>query len=132
MLSPEQNKAAPLGGGYRLVPLHRAEEGAPLRLSLVVQDSAEPVGGQFVLLRDFADASVYLGGVADAAGTVREWIEVWVQNIENFATSFPSRTEAVSNRVLDESWQRRAAAFREIEPQNFLSTGWEHAHPPPL
>jgi hypothetical protein len=132
MLSPEQNKAAALGGGYRLVALHRADEAVPLRLSLVVQDSAEPVGGQFVLLRDFADASVYLGCIADAAGTVREWIEIWVQNIENFATSFPSRTESASNRLLDELWVRRATAFREIEPDTFLSTGWETEHPPPI
>jgi hypothetical protein len=132
MLSPEQNKAAPLGGGYRLVPLHRADEAAPLGLSLVVQDSAEPVGGQFVLLRDLADASVYLGGIADAAGTVREWLEIWVQNIDHFATSFPSRTESTSNRILDEHWTRRATAFREIEPETFLSTGWESQHPPPI
>ena len=101
MLSPEQNKAATLGGGYRLVALHRADEEVPLRLSLVVQDSAEPVGGQFVLLRDFADASVYLGCAADAAGSVREWLEIWVQIPElRYELSFAHRirVESIARR----------------------------------
>src|SRR5215210_6003764 len=120
MLSAETKQAGSLGAGYRAVPLQRADEAAPLRICLVVQESAEPVGGPFVLLRDLPDASIYLGCVTDAAGSVREWIEIWVQNLENLAGIFPAWRQAVSNRSLDESWTRRADLFRAMHDGEFI------------
>src|SRR4029453_15549697 len=97
MLSAEQKEAGPLGGGYRAVSLFAGEHDAALRICLLVQGSAEPIGGPFVLLRDLADASVYLGCITDAAGVVRGGIEIWVQNLENFSTSFPAYQQSASN-----------------------------------
>ncbi len=132
MLPAESQESGPLGGIYRAVPLHKRDKGAPLRLNLLVQDNAEAVGGPFVLLRDLADASVYLGCITDSGGTVREWIEIWVQNLENFASSFPAHQDAASNASLNERWSARAASFRDIEPEVFILTGWESAHPLPI
>ena len=97
MLPAEPTETSPLGGVYRAVPLYRRDKTAPLRLCVVVQDNAEAVGGPFVLLRDLADASVYLGCIIDAGLTVREWIEIWVQNLENFSTSFPAYRQNATN-----------------------------------
>ena len=132
MLPSETTETSPLGGVYRAVPLYRRDKTTPLRLCVVVQDNAEAVGGPFVLLRDLADASVYLGCIIDAGLTVREWIEIWVQNLENFGNSFPAYRQSATNAVLDERWSTRADAFREIEPESFVVTGWESAHPNPI
>ena len=132
MLPAESTETSPLGGVYRAVPLYRRDKTVPLRLCVVVQDNAEAVGGPFVLLRDLADASVYLGCIIDAGLTVREWIEIWVQNLENFSASFPAYRQSATNAVLDERWTARADAFREIEPESFVVTGWESMHPSPI
>jgi hypothetical protein len=132
MLSAKANEAAVSGGGYRIVPLHNGDEGAAIRICLVVQQSPDAVAGPFVLLRDLADASVYLGCLVDAAGAVREWLEIWVQNVAHFESSFPAARAVASNRVLDENWSRRARAFQELEPESFLATGWETRHPEPI
>ena len=132
MLSAESNQAGSLGAGYRAVPLQRLAETTPLRVCLVVQESAEPVGGPFILLRDLADASVYLGCVTDAAGSVREWIEIWVQNLENLRGLFPAWRQAVSNHKLDESWTRRAEVYRTLDRGSVISSGWESANPRPI
>ena len=132
MLPAEPTETSPLGGVYRAVPLHRRDKTVPLRLCVVVQDNAEAVGGPFVLLRDLADASVYLGCIIDAGLVVREWIEIWVQNLENFSTSFPAYRQTATNALLDERWIARADAFRDLEPEAFVVTGWESTHPLPI
>src|SRR5690349_6577472 len=118
--------------GCRVVPLHRGDEGAPLRIGLVVKGSPESPGGAFVLLRETADASVYLGAVTDVAGRIRDWLEIWVQNVDQFAAAYPAWRESASNAVLDARWAQRAEAFRALEPASFLATGWENAPPWPV
>src|SRR5688500_14277712 len=100
--------------GYRVVPMQAGAEGLALRICLVVKESPKPVGGAFVLLRESADASVYLGAVADAGGRVREWLEIWVQNTDRFAASFPAYRESATNLDLDARWAQRAEAFRAL------------------
>lgn len=121
-----------LGAGYRAIPLRPGDPHAPLQLCLIVQDKGDQVSGTFVLLRNLADAAVYLGCIADAGGAVREWIEVWVQNLENFAAAFPAYHLTAANSILDANWTARAEAFRLIEPESTIATGWESSPPPPL
>jgi len=121
-----------LDAGYRVVPLQSAASGAALRVGLVVKSTSEAAGGAFILLREIADASVYLGAVTDADSRVREWLEIWVQNIDRFATSFPAYRDCASNAVLDAQWTQRAAAYRTLESASFLSLGWEAAPAPPI
>ena len=109
MLPSESTETSPLGGVYRAVPLYRRDKTAPLRLCVVVQDNAEAVGGPFILLRDLADASVYLGCIIDAGLTVREWIEIWVQNLENFSASFPAYRQS--------AMEAADSAFRRVLSQ---------------
>lgn len=102
-----------------------------MRLCVLVRQTPDPAAGHFVLLRDLHDAMVYLGCVMDAAGRLREWIEVWVQNVDGLETSLPGYRATFSNAALDARWASLAAAFREVEPEIFIGTGWESCHPLP-
>src|SRR5688572_3280856 len=115
MSSAERREACSVHPGYRVVPLHRDEDGVPFGLCVVVKESADPIAGAFVLLRDLADASVYLGCTVDDAGTVHDWLEIWVQNIDRFAAAFPACRDASCNRFLDGRWAQRADAFMELD-----------------
>src|SRR5262245_19052121 len=69
-----------LPDGYLALPVHRVDE-SPLRLCVVVRQTPDPGAGQFVILRELHDARVYAGCVTDAGGRLREWVELWVQNV---------------------------------------------------
>ena len=125
-------EASSLDESYRLVPLQREGAQAPLRICLVVKASPNAVGGAFVLLRETADASVYLGAMADAAWRVHEWLEIWVQDIDRFSESYPAYREGATNPGLDARWAQRAEAYRALEPGAFLSLGWESEPAPPI
>jgi hypothetical protein len=115
---------------YRLVLLQKEDERTPLRICLVVKINAQALGGAFVLIRETADASVYLAAMTDAAGRVHEWLELWVQDVDHFAASYPGYRDAATNPTLDARWTQRAEAFRTLEPASFLALGWEAAPAP--
>jgi len=117
--------------GYLAIPVNAADQGAALRLCVLVRETPDPAAGHLVLLRDLHDAAVYLGCVVDACGRPREWIELWVQNVEGLEASLPSFRETFSNHALDARWRAQAAALAELEPGRVVSTGWETAHPRP-
>src|SRR6185503_16806084 len=125
--------AQPVGipEGYRALPIHQTGE-APLRLCVLVRPTPDPVAGHFILLRDLHDALVYLGCVTDAGGQVREWVELWVQNVDGLEASLPAYRETFSNASLDERWSRQAETFHTLRPAQLLRTGWESTHPLPI
>jgi hypothetical protein len=131
----EHPKAAPsdlgIPEGYAAIPISPADTSAPLRLCVLVRQTPDPAAGRLVLLRDLHDAMVYLGCVTDASGRAREWIELWVQNVDGLETSLPAYRETFSNPLLDARWSERARAFRDVAPERFIQTGRESAHPPP-
>ena len=114
------------------VPLHFPAEHNPLRFCVIARTRPDPVAGSFVLLRDLADASVYLGCIADAGGRVWDWIELWVQNPDKLHASLANLREHLSNAVLDERWARFCETFLQTDPENTLVTGWETNHPLPM
>ncbi|MGA2138350.1 MAG: hypothetical protein ABSH14_05765 [Verrucomicrobiia bacterium] len=114
-----------------MIPLHEVPDGVPMRLGVIVRESADPVGGNLVLLRSSPDTHVYLGCLADAGGRVKEWVEVWVQNLDGVKDGPLAYRESLSNRILDERWSKLAEALRELEPEGFIQTGWEVTHPAP-
>src|SRR5438552_3361814 len=102
-----------LPAGYLAIPIHETGE-APLRLSVLVRQTPDPVAGHFVLLRDLHDALVYLGCIIDARGGIREWVELWVQNVDGLESSLPAYRETFSNHSLDGRWTKTAEAFRAL------------------
>ncbi len=117
--------------GYRAVPISESDQGAALRLCVLIRQTPDPVAGHFLVLRDLPDAVVYLGCVSDVSGTVREWIELWVQNVDGLEASLPAQRETFSNHALDARWKRNAEQLRALNPECLLETGWESSHPLP-
>jgi len=117
--------------GYVAIPVSAADEAAALRVCVLARQTPDPAVDHLVVLRDLHDAVVYLGCIADAAGRPREWIELWVQNIDGLETSLPAYREMFSNHALDARWAAQAQSFCELDPGNFIQTGWESAHPSP-
>jgi hypothetical protein len=103
-----------------------------LRLGILVRPMPDPVEGSFYRLRDLPDAHVFLGCVLDAGGQVREWLEIWVQNVEGLAVSLANYREHFANSVLDQRWRVRTAILREVNPGDSLETGWNQEHPTPV
>jgi hypothetical protein len=116
--------------GFLAVPVHRGNE-APLRLCVLARQTPDPAAGQLIILRELHDARVYAGCVTDAGGRLREWVELWVQNVDGLDASLPAYRETFSNHALDHRWHEHADALAEIAPESFLETGWESEHPRP-
>jgi len=112
--------------------LEPAAPSAALRLGLVCKENPDPIGGLLISLGETGDASIYLGCVTDAAGRVREWLEVWVQNLENLEKRFPAHVPIFCNQLLDRQWMERAERWTSAAPEFFVVTGWERQHPLPL
>ena len=117
--------------GYAAIPIQESELGATVRLCVLVSQTPDPTAGHLVLLRDLPDAMVYLGCLTDAGGRLREWTELWVQNVDGLESSLPALRESFSNHNVDKRWTGMAAGFRSLNPNGFIQTGWEDAHPLP-
>src|SRR6266700_3183016 len=128
---PAPQTTGKLPEGYRAVPVGEWDKGAALRLCVVLRQTPDPVAGHFLILRDLHDAVVYLGCVSDVSGTVREWLELWVQSVEGLEASLPAQRETFCNHALDARWQRNAEQLRALNPECLLETGWESRHPLP-
>ena len=117
--------------GFLPIPIHETSPGMPLRVCVLVRRAPDPVAGPFVLLRDLPDAMVYLGCVADAEGRLREWIEIWVQNVDGLESSLPALRQSFSNRTIDQRWGEQSETLATLDPAGTLRTGWEKKHPLP-
>lgn len=118
--------------GYRAVPISEADKRSPLRLCAVVREAPDPVAGIFVLLRDTAEESIFLGCLLDKGGHVHLWVELWIQNINNLETSLQIHRETLSNHALDERWKRRAAFFARRDRSSKIEIDSETVHPLPI
>ena len=88
--------------GYIAIPIQESEAGATMRLCVLARQTPDPAAGQLVLLRDLPDAMVYLGCLTDAGGRLREWAELWVQNVDGLESSLPALRETFSNHGMDQ------------------------------
>jgi hypothetical protein len=130
--APAGAGAGSLPEGYVPIPLNAGQLHAPIRLCAVVRQQPDPVGGHLVVLRDAADARVYLGCLVDAGGRVHQWAEVWVQSLDTIHNTLAAWRESLSNAALDTRWQRQFQAFAAADPTLLFRTGWETRHPLPL
>lgn len=131
MPTPTAPRKTGIPEGFLALPVHdRAGEG-PLRVCVLVRRAPDPAAGHLVMLRDLPDARVYLGCVTDAAGRRREWIEIWVQDVDGLEASLPAWREAFANHALDQRWTQRAESLAALDPEGFLWTAWQHQHPLP-
>ena len=114
--------------GYSAIPIQESDAGATFRLCVLARPIPDPSAGHLVLLRDLPDAMVYLGCLTDAGGRLREWVELWVQNVDGLESSLPALCESFSNHGIDQRWDKMAQSFRALNPGGFIQTHWETKH----
>lgn len=118
--------------GYSAIPVQESEMSATMRLCVLTRDTPDPVTGNLILLRDLPDAMVYLGCLTDSGGRLREWVELWIQNLDGLAASLPSMCESISNHGLDERWTATARSFQTLHREGFIQTVSNAEHPLPV
>ncbi|MCK4629420.1 MAG: hypothetical protein KAT56_10480 [Sedimentisphaerales bacterium] len=132
MASPNANNTAEqLPGGYEAIAISAQQKEAPLQIAVVVKIEPDPVAGHFVVLRDTIDAKILLGCIIDAERQVHQWVELWIQSVENIGQTAAAAQQTLTNAILDERWRRQCRAFEQIDSAEIIKTGWESAHPQP-
>jgi hypothetical protein len=117
--------------GYVAIPIGAEQMASPLRVCVLARCEPDPVAGHIVVLRDLIDAHVLLGCVLDAGGQIQQWVEVWVQNLDALANTVTACREALSNKILDDRWQRHYQLMQEVDGAAVVTTGFEAVHPLP-
>lgn len=118
-------------GGYRCIPLTPEQQGGVARLCAIVQD-AKDGRSSLIVLRELLDARIILGAIADAAGRIHDFVEIWSQDTRHLASALPTYRQNLSNSLLDDRWRARAKALDDAAGAGRFSTGWEDAHPEPI
>ncbi len=126
----DQPRPYELSDEFVAVPIEPAP--AAVRLCVVVRTQPDAVAGWFVPLRAEVDTRVVLGCLADAGGTVQRWLELWVQDVDGLAQTPLARRGRLDNRLLDERWDRRLEAMRQLDGAGVLATLTEGAPAGPV
>lgn len=85
-------------------------------LSLAVED------GEPVVLETRPRSTVYLGGICDSHGQVREFLELWVQD---FSRDRSALTLPVPNVLADRQWKQLVKGYAENPAQDLWRGTWE-------
>lgn len=125
--SKKQNPAQETA--IRCVPLSADEAAANLRLCAVLREQPDAATGHLILLRQTPEARVILGAACDVDGAVREWLELWLQDID--ATP-PGETLVVSNVARDTAWRQLVTRLRGADPDGAFSSRSEKTPPRPV
>ncbi len=112
----------------RCVPLSAEEAAANLRLCAVLREQPDAVTGHLILLRQTPEARVILGAACDADGAVREWLELWIQDVD---AKPQGETLVISNTARDAAWQQLVARLRGADPDGAFSSRSEWTPPRP-
>ena len=113
----------------RCVPLSSDEAAANLRLCAVLREQPDAATGHLILLRQTPEARVILGAACDAEGSVREWLELWLQDID---AQPPGETLVASNVARDTAWQQLVTRLRGADPEGSFSSRSEKIPPRPV
>lgn len=128
--------------GYVAVAIE-PEPREALRLCVLMRPEPDHAGDHFLVVRDLPRGRALLGCLADAAGSVHGWIELWVQDhgaadtdgaapsTDAGAPAGGAGGPAPGNAELDRRWIEDFQAAEALEPGLVLVTGWERRHPPP-
>ena len=117
--------------GFQPVPIHSVDHEVPLRICVLARRESDPVSGHFVLLRTASHGRTWLGCILDVAGTVHEWVEIWVQGADPLEGSIPALRELLTNDGLEKRWLDETAALEKLDGQ-LVHIGWEAVNPPPI
>ncbi|MBK9991113.1 MAG: hypothetical protein IPP19_10350 [Verrucomicrobia bacterium] len=114
----------------RFCPLNEGTEWQRLTVVLV-RDKPDEAWAP-VLLRVISGGRVLLAASVDRAGTVKEWLELWLQTTPENSDGALGDARYRNNAMLDGRWDAMAAAFVDSDRVAVLVTGFEHTAPLPL
>lgn len=106
-----------LPGNRVAVAIH--DDPSPLKLCVILQKQAS--GIEPIVLRQLNECQVLLGCVIDAATTIHEVIEIWVQRLVGSGGILASVRTGVDNHSFDRRWTRFAAAWKQFLPQDVIA-----------
>ena len=126
--------------GYAAVPIDLSGAtaaagavGPPVRVCVLARRQADPVAGRFVVVRQAPVGRALLGCLTDAAGTVLDWLEVWVQTTAAATAGGPPALGEPTNAAADRRWDELVEEFVRLGPiGGYLATGWERGPGRPL
>jgi hypothetical protein len=99
---------------------------APLRVCVLARVEPQAGAGRLVVIRDVLDASVCLGCVVDASGSVDAWLEIWVQRVDTLTGSAGGGRATLTNASLEERWKRTVDGLEATAPDLLIRTGLEN------
>ncbi|MEI9893456.1 MAG: hypothetical protein WDN28_06035 [Chthoniobacter sp.] len=114
---------------FRCLPVSAAEKAASFRLCVAVREHADGATGHLFLLRQVQGARAILGAMCDAGGNIREWLELWIQDVEASASA---ETLVPSNKAGDKAWELLVARLRGADPEGAFSNVYEKQPAPPV
>ena len=132
MASTARASQTKLPPGFVLAPIHSTSPETPLRICVLLREQPDPVGGAFLLLREQPGARVYLGAEADADGSIRDWLEIWVQTLQYKDLTFSNYQERLSNHAFDQRWRSEYDLAKATFPEDIIVTGAETRNTPPI
>jgi len=117
---------------FALAPIHVVHPESPLTVATVHRARVAPGESSGILLRELPGSRVFLGAVCDAAFRIQEFVEVWVQNLDQRDLTFSNLHERLTNSIFDQRWLAEFAAQRQGRPASTLVTGFEKEPQAPL
>lgn len=119
--------------GCALAPIHRVDDFVPLIICVLVQTSGNNAAeGPFVLLRSLPGARIYLGAICDALGTIQEWVEIQVQDVDIKQLEQSGGDQGISNTFFDSRWRLDNEVLRKQLPEAVIATRMENENPGPV
>jgi len=110
---------------YLLAPIHPPHPDSPLSIAAILRARVDPPESPWLLLRELPGSRVYLGAVCDADARIQEFVEIWVQNLDQRDLTFSNLQERLTNFVFDERWLGEFEAQRHDLPTSVIVTGFE-------
>lgn len=120
-----------LPDGYKAIPLSADAGGGSLRICVLLRSQPEAIGGNLVAVGTMIDGRILLGCLLDGDGSIHQWLEIAIQDVDRVASSLKSAREVLNNRLLDERFKRHCQAEDHPPHGPLLTCGWEKNHPRP-
>ncbi len=115
--------------GYRAVPLESDLGSFSWSISLLVRAGAAGKN-ELVMLANLPDSRAYLGCLADRENKVREWVQIWVQDLEGLLDIDQGLAEQLTGEQLDRRWRRHWQATKNLSPSQIIAeTAVENLRP---
>lgn len=118
--------------GYAALPITGNTIQGCLNICILFRREADPAQGHLVNLEPQIDARCLLGCLTDEQGSIHQWLEIVIQDVDRLAMSIQAAQGVLNNLALDVRWRNQSRAENTPPFGPLIWSGWEIEHPPPL